>query len=365
MIPQTPIFLAAWLHDWSPFIVEFGTGFGLRWYGTAYALGFLVAWLLLRWLSRRGVTPLSEQRITDAMLMICLGVVIGGRLGYVVFYEPSLLWTFTDSPPWWGLLQVNKGGMASHGGMIGVLVGCWLVARGTRSRNGERMNEVPVRHMWDLCAFVTPPGLLFGRLANFINGELLGDIVARPGEAGPWWSVKFPQELFTGHAPVLSAEQQEALTKLLDKFRLPGQTDYGAYERMLHTLQSGAKAQAADLSAQLAPLLASRHPSQLYQAFAEGIVLWAALALVWLMPRKPGSIAAAFLIVYGVLRILTELYRLPDAQFVVQRYMGLSRGQWLSVAMIAGGLVMYACATRLPGVKTSLRTGPLTPPEPA
>jgi phosphatidylglycerol:prolipoprotein diacylglycerol transferase len=337
----------AWLHDLSPYIFQFGGGFGLRWYGVAYAAGFVVGWLLLRRLSRTGVTPLSVDRITDAMLTLCVGVVAGGRLGYVLFYEPSLLWTFGDSAPWWGLLQINRGGMASHGGMLGVLLACWFISRGRREANGVRSGVVPMLHVMDLTAFAAPPGLFFGRLANFINGELLGRIVAGPGEPAPWWAVRFPQEVFTKHAPALTPEQFESLAKLVDDFRVGQESDAAAFDRALSALQSGPAQRSAEVAAQLTPLISSRHPSQMYQAAAEGLVLFACLSLIWLRPRRPGVISAWFLLIYGVLRIATEFYRLPDAHLTVERILGLSRGQWLSAGMILAGAVLLAwCTTR-------------------
>ena len=339
--------LAAWLHDLSPYIVQFGGGFGLRWYGTAYAAGFVAAWLLLRRLSRRGLTPLSEQRITDAMFALCVGVVAGGRLGYVLFYEPNLLWTFSNSPPWWGLLQINKGGMASHGGMMGVLIACWSISRGPKAADGTRPARVPMLHVMDLTAFAAPPGLFFGRLANFINGELLGRVVARPGEDSPWWAVKFPQEMFSAHAPTLTPEQSTRLARLLDAHRLGQEADAAAYDRVLHTLQSSSGTRATEIARELAPLVSARHPSQLYQAAAEGLVLFACMLPLWFRVRRPGVITAVFLIVYGALRIVTEFYRLPDAHLAVQRLMGLSRGQWLSVTMILAGVALLTFAPRL------------------
>ncbi|MBS0196831.1 MAG: prolipoprotein diacylglyceryl transferase [Planctomycetes bacterium] len=351
-----PATLAAWLHDLSPFIIEVGNGWGLRWYGTAYAAGFVVAWFLLRNLSRRGVTPLSEQRLTDAMVALCMGVVIGGRLGYAIFYEPRLFVTISDSFPWWGLLQINKGGMASHGGMVGVTIACYVIARGVKGPDGKRTGAVPMLHVMDLTAYAATPGLFFGRLANFVNGELLGKIVAAPGEPGPWWSVRYPQELLSDQAPALTRPQELGLAKLLSQFRLPNQGDAGALDRALHVLRSGPRAEAAKVAEQLTPLLSARHPSQLYQAAAEGLALGLILVVMWRGQRRAGTIAAMFLMVYGVLRILTELYRLPDAHLAVQRIMGLSRGQWLSVGMIlcGAGLMGYAMARK------TARFGPTT-----
>src|SRR6185295_6836241 len=99
--------LAAWLHNIGPFLVQFTPSFGLRWYGLAYATGFLIGWVWLRWMSRRGMTPLSPQRVSDAMLLLVLGVVVGGRLGYVLFYARDLLTDLTSSFPWWGVLRLN------------------------------------------------------------------------------------------------------------------------------------------------------------------------------------------------------------------------------------------------------------------
>src|SRR5437870_1586985 len=102
--------LAAWLHNLSPFALRLWDDFGLRWYGLSYAAGFLVAWLLLRFLCRRGAAPFPAERAGDVILYGVVGVVVGGRLGYVLFYDPSLLWDFGHTPPWWGLLAINRGG---------------------------------------------------------------------------------------------------------------------------------------------------------------------------------------------------------------------------------------------------------------
>src|SRR5690606_3760776 len=147
--------------------------------------------------------------------------------------------------------------------------------------------------------------------ANFVNGELLGKIVAAPGEPGPSWSVRFPQELLSGHAPELTPAQTDRLLSLLAPYRMPGEQSLGpAVERMIHALQRGGETARA-LARDLPQVLAARHPSQLYQAVAEGLIVLAALWIVWSRPRKPGVVGCWFLIVYGVGRIATEFWRLP------------------------------------------------------
>lgn len=322
----------AWVHDLDPFALRITPGFGVRWYGLAYICGFLVAWLLLQWLARRRLILLTREQATDAMFALILGVLVGGRLGYILVYDRALLTAFSSGPPWWGALAINKGGMASHGGIVGAILACWWVAR----RAG-----VPTLHVMDMFALATPPGLFFGRLANFINGELLGRIVAQPDEPAPWWAVKFPTELVDGHRPALTAEQSARLAGLLERVA-PGEKYAAAAHTLITDIQRGAGAYAKELE----PLLSARHPSQLYQAFMEGIVLWAALWIVWRRPRRPGVIAGTFLIVYGVGRVCTEFWRLPDAHLKVQRPGGLSYGQWLSIGLIAGGACMLAIVAR-------------------
>ncbi|NUQ68514.1 MAG: prolipoprotein diacylglyceryl transferase [Phycisphaerales bacterium] len=337
-----PLTLGAWFHDWSPFVLQISGSFGLRWYGLSYALGCYTAWLIMRAFSKRGLTPLPYQRVTDAIFILIFGVVAGGRLGYVAFYEPSLLWTFSSDIPWWGLLMINRGGMASHGGMLGVLLACFWIARGFKDDTGSRVGAMPVFHLFDLCALAATPGLLLGRLANFINGELLGTIVAAPGEPGPWWSVRFPQERLGDHTPQLTPVQQQAWDDLVARYALPNEAPIETFERMLAIIRGP---RGADLAAQVEPFISARHPSQIYQGLAEGVVVGLALLLFWRSPRRPGMIGGWFLVLYGVGRIITEAFwRLPDAHLQVQYIAGLTRGQWLSIAMIGGGVAMMLIA---------------------
>ncbi|MDX2116959.1 MAG: prolipoprotein diacylglyceryl transferase [Planctomycetota bacterium] len=328
--------LAAWMHTLSPWVWRFSPDFGVRWYGVSYALGFIGAWIILRALAVRGLIRIPAERVTDAVLLWVGGVVIGGRLGYVAFYKPHLLWTFTADVPWWGVLQLHKGGMASHGGIIGVVIASFMIARGFKDEHGVRHGVCPPLHVMDIAAVLCPLGLMLGRLANFINGELLGAIVAMPGQPAPWWAVKFPQEITGDHAPDLTAEQTARLAALARGVALPSDdTMEAALHRVLERVQQGS----VEVRTQLEPLLAARHPSQLYQAAAEGLAVGAVVWLVWRKPRRAGVVAMWFLVSYGVLRVVTEIWRLPDADIGVQRILGLSRGQWLSVAMVAAGAI--------------------------
>jgi phosphatidylglycerol:prolipoprotein diacylglycerol transferase len=339
--------LGAWLHTLDPFVVRISDGFGVRWYGVAYLAGFVIAYVLLRWLASRGLTPIPRERVADAMLWFIAGVLVGGRAGYLLVYQPSLLWELLPSPPWWGALAINQGGMASHGGMAGVILAAWRVSRGWRDDDGQVRGRCSPLHVCDLAALVAPAGLLLGRLANFVNGELLGRIVAPPGVEGPWWSVQFPQELRgwvapgvrEGHAPPLTEAQEQQLLALVERVRHAGDSFPQAVDRLID--------RAAQYAAQLKPLLASRHPSQIYQALAEGVVVGAVVWLAAARARKPGVVGGWFLVAYGALRIATETIRLPDPQFGAGgRPAGLSRGQWLSVAMVAAGVAVLATCSR-------------------
>lgn len=340
------LLLGAWLHDLSPFALRFTDDFGLRWYGLSYAAGFVVAYFILRALAVRRLIDIPHDRIADAMTWLILGVVGGGRLGYILFYDPSLLTSFSSSFPFWGVFALSQGGMASHGGMVGVILACWFISRGFRTESNALVGRTSTLHVMDCMALAATPGLFFGRIANFVNGELLGKIVAMPGQAAPWWTVRFPQELLArpmsegGHRPDLTPAQSAALDALVRAHALPSDDFRSATGRMLTLLQSGPDATRSRLAAELAPLVSARHPSQLYQAVAEGLVLGLVLLWFWRAPRAPGLVAACFLILYGVLRVLTEFIRLPDEQLAVQTFAGLSRGQWLSLVMVAAGALL-------------------------
>lgn len=321
--------LGAWTHDISPYVLRISGDFGIRWYGVSYLLGFILGYLLLRLMAKRGWVRIPQAAVVDFILAAVLGTIIGGRLGYIAFYRPELLWEFTPNIPWWGALDIAHGGMASHGGMIGMIIACAIFSR-KLVRAGFK--DASTLHLMDCLCLICPPGLFLGRIANFINGELLGAIVADRGQPAPWWAVRFPQELreapsFFPHPP----EQQDQIAALVEE-------SGGSLDAVLNRIQGGDAAFKETISR----YLYARHPSQLYQAFAEGIVLFVVLWWIWRKPRRPGVMVAAFFITYGIGRIVTEFWRLPDAHLQVPRWLGLSRGQWLSVLMIVAAFALLA-----------------------
>jgi len=266
--------LAYWVHDLSPFLIQFSDTFGIRYYGLSYIAGFASAWWLLGFYAKRGLTPLGAAQLGDLVTSLVIGVLVGGRLGYFLFYD------FTDlvkNPLI--VFRVWDGGMASHGGFIGVAVALWWSGRSTR---------LPWRHLGDLVAGAAPLGLLFGRVANFINGELWGKPSTVP------WAVIFPH----------SAEPGTPLA-----------------------------------------MIAPRHPSQLYAAVLEGLVLFILMqALIWKTPllrRAPGRITGCFLLAYAVVRSISEIFREPDAGLIL----GLSRGTFYSFFAAAAGLALLLVRT--------------------
>ena len=320
------MFLAeSYLHTLDPYVIQLTDGgFGIRWYGLAYVAGFLIAWSLIKWLANTGRSIVPPSRVADLMIYAIVGVLVGGRLGYAAFYDPSL---FTDAarnmdgqvvPPWWALLAINQGGMASHGGMIGVLAAMLIFM--------IRHKLVPAIHAADLIAFVAPPGLFLGRMANFINGELWGHPIADQDNPA-WWSVKYPEEIYFGET---NLEQLRGVIPG-DQTFLPG---------VVESLRAGDPV----VTEVVVPQLTAYYPSQLFQALADGPILFLVLIAVWWVPRKGGVLTGTFLIAYGLLRTVTEMFRQPDEG--VSLLMGLSRGQFLSVFMIVAGMLLLLIASK-------------------
>ena len=352
-----PPTLAAWLHDLDPFAIQFTETFGLRWYGLSYLAGFVAGYLLIRRVCAVGVSSLHPDKVGDFIVALAIGVVVGGRLGYVFFYQPDLLWQFTGDLPFWGVLAINEGGMASHGGIAGtILASGWFAWK-----HGHRW-----LHLLDLMAFGAPLGLMFGRLANFINGELYGRVCSSDFA----WAVRFPQELYDrlprprngwssdpGAAlyPVVEplGVSRSAWFNALADYASPVQGIGDVARAFVHTkldqalelVREGGE-QAVPVAAAMAEVLPTRHPSQLYAAALEGLLVFAVLALLWMRPRRTGIIGAWFCVAYAVARFTGEFFRLPDEQIGLQ-WLDLSRGQWLSAPVLLTGIVALIVIPRL------------------
>lgn len=261
--------------DFDPFAVRFPDSFflsGIRWYGLAYLAGFFIAYMLLNFYSSRGKSPLSKDDNSTFITYLLFGVIIGGRLGYMLFYAFD---NFASNPV--SALYIWKGGMASHGGFLGAVAAMVLFARSRRES------------FWtlsDIIVTVCTPGIFLGRIANFVNGELWGKV----SDAG--WAMIFPHSA-------------------------PAGTPLG----------------------QIAP----RHPSQLYEAFGEGLFLFLFFQYrFWRCNLPRGQVSGEFLVLYAAVRIVCEVFREPDAG--VAPIMGLSRGTFYSCICAAAGIAIIIWA---------------------
>lgn len=305
--------LAYFLHDFSPFIVKFGNGFGLRWYGLAYVIAFLLGYKLYSWLSARGYTEMTTEQVGDFITWAAVfGVMIGGRVGWILFYG---LKQDHSADPWNWPLQVWKGGMSSHGGILGlVFVTLWF----------SRRYKLSWTSIGDCLCAVAPIGLFVVRLANFINGELYGKISSAP------WAVQFPTELtenageagaFAHRFPELVNHDPDAVEDLVR------QSQHGLLNFTAHMPPAVEQA--------FRDFLPARHPSQIYEAFLEGVVLFLILWIMRTRMRVPrGVITGAFFICYAALRIVGEMFRVPDPAWSVGTF---SAGQFLSLFMFLIG----------------------------
>ena len=259
-----------WVHpQFDPIAIKLGP-LAVHWYGLTYLAAFgMFIWLASRRIAQPQFAAKNWTRrdVDDLLFFGVLGVVLGGRLGYVLFYKPDY---YLHNP--FEVLAVWKGGMAFHGGLLGVILAMALFAK----LRGRTFFEVT-----DLIAPCVPTGLAAGRVGNFINGELWG----RATDPSLPWAMVFPQ------------------------------------------------------SGSLLP----RHPSQIYQFFGEGLLLF---VLLWLYARKPratGQVSGMFMVGYGIMRFIAEYFREPD-DFLGLRALNLSQGQWLCLPMVAVGLAIWAYA---------------------
>ena len=302
--------LAYYLDNFSPFLVKFGPNIGIRWYGFSYLLAFFCGFLLLRWLAQRRYCELAPDKVGDFILVAALGVVIGGRLGFALFYRPGQLLV---DPLF--VFRIWDGGMSSHGGMIGLTLATFLYAR------RERVSWLGLA---DNIAVVAPVGLFLGRCANFINGELYGRATTVP------WAMQFPKEAID--LPEVGARVLAAVHA--------ARPEAGDLEAVIAQARSDHPLQTI-----FHQVLTPRHPSQLYEALLEGVFLFGCLWLLRVRTKPPrGMLAGIFLLLYALVRVIVENFREPDAPLTGP----FTRGQTLSVMLVVGGIcfVAYALKTR-------------------
>ncbi|MCW5746381.1 MAG: prolipoprotein diacylglyceryl transferase [Alphaproteobacteria bacterium] len=258
--------------DIDPVLIAVGP-LAIRWYALAYVAGLVFGWWLARRIVAEPPVVMKPQQVDDFLFYAALGVILGGRLGYILFYKPGF---YLANP--WKILTVWEGGMSFHGGLLGVTAAVLWYAR---------RNKIDLFAFADVMALAAPIGLMLGRIANFINGELWG----RPSDVS--WAMVFPH----------------------DAAQVP------------------------------------RHPSQLYQAFLEGALLFAILMVLWRvfgLRWRPGLICGAFWAGYGVARIVGELWREPDAHLGYLLGGWLTMGMLLSLPLVAFGGALMVRALRRP-----------------
>ncbi len=336
-----PTLLAFYIHHLDPFAIRFSETFGVRWYGIAYVAGFVAAYFLLRWFIRIGACDLKQSQVAD-FITICaiFGVMLGGRLGYMLLYRYD---EFIAHPL--TVFDIMGGGMASHGGIAGLVIATWFYARYTKlSWTGLGDNLVTV----------APVGLFFGRIANFINGELYGRItnsrlamkfpdelteLIPSGDGGTIWRFPTDQlhslaERASDIAPGLVAKIDAASAQALAN-------GYEAHYAVVDIIQKTSQENPA-FREMLGTILNPRHPSQLYEALVEGLLLFVVMLAVRLRWKKAwhGILTGLFFILYAVGRISVENFREPDAE----RILGITRGQFYSLFMIAVGIAFLAYA---------------------
>jgi phosphatidylglycerol:prolipoprotein diacylglycerol transferase len=255
--------------------------FELRWYSLAYLAGIVLAWWHLSKMVKAPGSPMAQRHVDDLFFYCTLGVILGGRLGYALFYKPALFTAWADDG-WikWELLRLWDGGMSFHGGVLGTVIAiAWVAWRG----------KLSFIRICDYVAVNVGFGMLFGRLANFINGELWG----RPVESDVPWAMTFP-----GAGPL------------------------------------------------------ARHPSQLYEAALEGALVIAVLLPLFWKTRaryRPGLLVGLFTVLVAGARFIVEFYREPDAELAHRvAETGLSQGQWLSIPLILAGLGLVAWSLTRP-----------------
>ncbi len=294
--------LAYYLDNLDPFIFHITASFGPRWYGLGYVLSFIGGFMLLTWLAKKGYADINPAQVGDYITWAALfGVMIGGRLGYVLFYKPEML----REPL--SIFRVWEGGMSAHGGMIGLVLFTFFYTR---------KYKLSYTNLGDNLCVVAPIGLFLVRCANFINGELYGRVANVP------WAMQFPKELLEANNIAL-VDRAVSLAQSVNPL-ITGPED------LLRAFPTNPK-----LEIILRETLTPRHPSQIYEALLEGVLLFSILWFVRTRLRTPnGILCGLFLSLYAVFRIVVEFFREPDAAMIGP----FTHGQFLSFFLFVLGL---------------------------
>jgi len=305
---------ANYVHHLNPVLWKITEAIQLRWYGLAYLAGFVAAFYLLRYMGRRKLWVLEPDKTGDFIAAMALfGVFLGGRLGYLFMYHlPAAGWGSLLEDPFM-VLRVWEGGMASHGGILGIVIFTWFYAR---------KHKLSWTGLGDGVVVVAPIGLFFGRLANFINGELYGRVTE-----GVSWAVQFPLALMHEPLEVQYRVKMECAKVDAGLAKLAEWNEPISIEAVTAAARSNPEVREV-----LAQHLPARHPSQLYEALLEGVLLFVVLWFVRVrFPKAPhGTLTALFFSLYALLRIFGEQYREPDSAMVWI----LSKGQFYSLFML-------------------------------
>ena len=306
--------LATYIHNMDPVIFDVVGPIKLRWYGMGYLLAFVAAYFLLRWLAKKKLWVLAEDKVADFIAYgAFFGVFIGGRLGYVLFYQiPDVGWGRLLEDPMM-VFRVWDGGMSSHGGILGLVIFTYVYAR---------KQKVSWTGVGDGLCVVAPIGLGLVRCANFINGELYGRVTH-----GVSWAMKFPEALRDNERAMDAIREGAPLAPDVYQINTAG----GQLQYLIEESRSN-----PELLQVLGNHLQARHPSQLYEAILEGLLLFLILFITRIRFPKlsNGILTGMFFLFYAIFRIIVEGYREPDSAMIGL----LTKGQFYSTFMIVAGL---------------------------
>lgn len=327
--------LLAYVHDLDPVLIPITETLKVRWYGLAYLAGFIAGWWLLKKMAEKKLFPVAPDKVSDFVAYgAFLGVFLGGRLGYVLFYMlPSAAGRAQIAADPLTIIKVWDGGMSSHGGILGLTIFAWFYAR---------KNKVSWSALGDGLVCVAPLGVFFGRMANFINGELFGHV----SKANLPWLVKFPGALFNEKCQeskdypnamrvAIEASSGEPQQDLVQAFN----SGFGSEQALAAAVRSSDSVTSA-----IEPFLLNRHPSQVYEGLLEGLLLFALLTtLRFRYPKLPnGTLTGLFFLLYALGRIFVEQFRVPDSAMIGF----LTKGQFYSLFFILIGISFLAFARR-------------------